>query len=54
MHHERAPLHEIVLALFKYGLATEPHEVAIALDISDEEAGRLCEDLVAAGLLAAA
>lgn len=54
MHHQPTPLHEVVLALFKYGLATEPHEVAIAMEISDEEAERICDDLVDAGLLAAA
>ena len=53
MHHQPTPFHEIVLALFKYGLATEPHEVAIAMEISDEEAERMCDDLVEAGLLAA-
>lgn len=53
MPHDADHLHEVVLALFKYGLATEPREVAIAMEISDEEAERMCEDLVEAGLLAA-
>jgi hypothetical protein len=53
MHHLDPRLPEVVLALFRYGLATDPREVAIAMRISDDEARRVCDDLVAAGLLAA-
>lgn len=52
-HHPDPQLHEVVLALFKYGLASEPQDVAIVMGISDDEARRVCDDLVAAGLLAA-
>lgn len=53
MHHPDPHLHEVVLALFKYGLASEAQDVAIVMGISDDEARRVCDDLVAAGLLAA-
>ena len=49
MHHPDPQLHEVVLALFKYGLASEPQDVALVMGISDDEARRVCDDLVAAG-----
>jgi hypothetical protein len=43
--------HELVLALFKYGLAHGHEDVAGALGIEESVAHRLCRDLVAAGLV---
>ncbi len=43
--------HELALALFKYGLAEGPDDLAIAMNISRQRATALCEELVAWGLL---
>lgn len=53
MQHPDSQLHEIVVALFRYGLASEPHDIAIVMKIPDDQAHRVCDELVAAGLLAA-
>jgi DNA-binding IclR family transcriptional regulator len=44
--------HEVALALFKYGLASDPDELAAAMRIPPHEARRVCADLASAGLIA--